>query len=59
MIRVPLKIVPGHPQRSQPVFVEIRQESLPSDAQLVIKLLTRESASIEFWLEIAVSCLTV
>ena len=55
MIRVPLKVIAEHPQRSQPIFVEINQDRLPPDASQVLKLLTRETASIEYWFEIAVS----
>lgn len=58
MIRVPLRVVPSHPKRSSPIFVELNQESLPADANQIVMLLTRETASIEYWLEIAVSLLT-
>jgi len=29
MIRVPLKVIPDHPQRCSPIFVEINQDRLP------------------------------
>jgi hypothetical protein len=59
MIRVPLRVIQNDPLRSQPVFVEITSDRLPLDPNLVIKLLSRESASIEYWLEIAVRKLSI
>ena len=55
MIKVPLQQVPGHPTRDQPVYVEIHEANLPADTSKVCLLLEREQASIELWLEIAVS----
>ena len=54
MISVPLRVISSHPKRSQPIFVEIHQDRLPTDSRQIIMLLTRETASIEYWLEIAV-----
>jgi len=50
MIRVPLQS-----QGEEKKFVEVREASLPKEAAVIVDLLTREQASIEYWLEIAVS----
>ena len=52
MLRVPLL------NQEESKFVEVQQEQLPSDVGQMINFLTREKASIEYWLEISVSSLT-
>lgn len=49
MLRVPLL------NQEESKFVEVQQEQLPSDVSQMINFLTREKASIEYWLEISVS----
>jgi len=44
--------VPCHPNGE---FVEIRQDALPTDVEKLTLMLTKEKATIEYWLEIAVS----
>ena len=36
-------------------FVEVRQDALPTDVEKLTRMLTKEKAPIEYWLEIAVS----
>lgn len=47
MIRVPCQLNGD--------FVEVRQESLPTDVDKLLRFLANEKAPIEYWLEIAVS----
>ena len=54
MIRVPLLSSSGQVEERK--FVEISQAEMPQQAQVLVDMLTREQASIEYWLEIAVSC---
>ena len=50
MIRVPLLN-----QGEEVKFIEVEQAKLPTDVSTMTNFLLREKASIEFWLEIAVS----
>lgn len=52
MIRVPLLN-----QGEEAKFIEVEQAKLPTDVSTMTNFLLREKASIEFWLEIAVSLL--
>lgn len=51
MIRVPLLNSAGGDKK----YVEVVATELPAQASTMITLLTREQASIEYWLEISVS----
>lgn len=49
MIRVPLL------NAGEKKFVEVLEAELPEQASTMITLLSKEQASIEYWLEISVS----
>ena len=55
MIRVPLAPATLVSQGEESKFVEVREDTLPADVSQMINFLSRERATIEYWLEIAVS----
>ena len=60
MIRVPRGgAAAGAGDASQKDCIEIKAGALPEDPQVLIDILSREKASIEYWLEISVSNLSL
>ena len=56
MIRVPLLVDVDAQQKK---FVEIHEESLPENVDQVISMLSKEKVSIEYWLELSVSSISL
>ena len=54
MIRIPITTF-NNSATKDVLYVEVTESNLPTNYQKIIHLLARERASIEYWLEIAVS----
>jgi len=53
MIRVPL--LNQGTEENKTKYVEVKEDQLPTNVAQIVNFLDKEQASIEYWLEIAVS----
>lgn len=53
MIRVPL--LNQGTEENKTKYVEVKEDQLPTNVSQIVNFLDKEQASIEYWLEIAVS----